>query len=69
MWIQPSEDDSPVLPANVQHVYDGAENVFYVTIYADFEVCPLEPLKGGAMQAACIASASRLFIDQYADKK
>lgn len=30
------------------------------TVYGDFEVCPLEPLKQGHMQAACIAGASHI---------
>ena len=30
------------------------------TVYGDFEVCPLEPLIKGHMQAACIASAAHV---------
>jgi hypothetical protein len=30
------------------------------TVYGDFDVCPLEPLIQGHMQAACIASASHV---------
>lgn len=30
------------------------------TVYGDFEVCPLEPLIQGHMQAACIASAAHV---------
>jgi hypothetical protein len=30
------------------------------TVYGDFEVCPLEPLKQGHMQAACIAGATHI---------
>jgi hypothetical protein len=33
-------------------------------IYADFEVCPLEPEKPGVMQAACIESAKDIDIEQ-----
>ena len=32
------------------------------TVYGDFEVCPLEPLKQDHMQAACIASASHIVV-------
>ena len=32
------------------------------TIYGDFEVCPLEPLKKGHMQAACIAGGSHIIV-------
>ncbi len=34
------------------------------TLYGDFEVCPLEPLIQGHMQAACIASASHIVEPQ-----
>lgn len=30
------------------------------TVYGDFEVCPLEPLTQGHMQAACIVSAAHV---------
>ncbi len=32
------------------------------TVYGDFEVCPLEPLVQGHMQAACIASATHVVV-------
>ncbi len=38
--------------------------VWLNTIYADFEVCPLEPEKPEAMQAACIESAKKIVIEQ-----
>jgi len=33
-------------------------------VYADFEVCPLEPEKPGAMQAACIESAKNIVVEK-----
>jgi hypothetical protein len=35
-------------------------DTFGWTVYGDFEVCPLEPLTQGHMQAACIASAAHI---------
>ena len=32
------------------------------TVYGDFEVCPLEPLIHGHMQAACIAGATDIVV-------
>jgi hypothetical protein len=32
------------------------------TVYGDFEVCPLEPLIQGHMQAACIAGAHHILV-------
>jgi hypothetical protein len=32
------------------------------TVYGDFEVCPLEPLVQGHMQAACIADAQHVVV-------
>jgi len=33
-------------------------------IFADFEVCPLEPEKLGTMQAACIESAKNIVVEK-----
>lgn len=32
------------------------------TVYAEFEVCPLEPFVQGHMQAACIAGATHIVV-------
>jgi hypothetical protein len=32
------------------------------TVYGDFEVCPLEPLVQGHMQAACIVGATNIVV-------
>jgi len=34
------------------------------TVYGDFEVCPLEPLAQGHMQAACIAGATHIVVSK-----
>lgn len=33
-------------------------------VWADFEVCPLEPEKRGVMQAACIEAAKNAFVEK-----
>jgi hypothetical protein len=32
-------------------------------IFADFEICPLEPEVAGTMQPACIESAKNIVVD------
>jgi len=49
------DNENPRLPANVQSVF-GPDN----SIFADFEVCPLEPEKPETMQAACINAAKNI---------
>jgi hypothetical protein len=57
------DNESPNLPP-------GVEKFVYVPVpygppvFADFEVCPLEPHIPGHMQAACIKSATHLFIQK-----
>jgi len=55
------EFESLHLPANLQRAY-GDSNPFDVTIYANFEVCPLERHIPGHMQAVCIESATHLVV-------
>jgi hypothetical protein len=52
------DNENPDLPANIYGKLKPLEN----WIYADFEVCPLEPEQKGAMQAACIESAKNVVI-------
>ncbi len=33
-------------------------------VFADFEICPLEPERKGEMQAVCIESARKIFIER-----
>ncbi len=53
------DNEHPELPANVQAKLKSLGT----SIYADFEVCPLEPERVGEMQAACIESASHLVVE------
>ena len=52
--------EEPELPANVSRVFDPLNN----QIFADFEICPLEPERPGAMQAACIESAKNIRVEK-----
>lgn len=52
------DNEAPEFPSNV--VFEPNNNV----IFADFEVCPLEPEKAGTMQAACIESAKNITVSQ-----
>jgi hypothetical protein len=54
------DNEHPAFPENVQRVFRPMQN----RIFADFEVCPLEPEKPGTMQAACIESAKNIFVDE-----
>ena len=59
--LNPLDNDHPRLPENIDRLYID-QNPFQVTIYADFEVCPLEPHIPGHMQAACIESATHITV-------
>ena len=68
-----TDDESPELPPNLDRAYEidyrhwkqsDAQYYEYPIIFADFEVCPLEPEKGGWMQAVCIESAKSLLIEK-----
>jgi hypothetical protein len=62
--VWPPEDqrdqDNPEFPANVERAFDRLSN----KIFADFEICPLEPERPGWMQHACIESAANIFVDK-----
>ena len=53
------DNEHPELPRNVQEKFVPAAN----RVFADFEICPLEPEKLGSMQAACIEAAKNIFIE------
>lgn len=55
----PDDSLAPELPTNVQRAFKSPTT----RIYADFEVCPLEPEKPGEMQDACIESARHLVAE------
>jgi hypothetical protein len=50
------DNEHPEFPINVKKAFTPTENF----IFADFEVCPLEPEKLGTMQAACIEAAKNI---------
>jgi hypothetical protein len=52
------DNEHPEFPANVSRVFKPLSN----QIFADFEICPLEPEATGAMQAACIESAKNIVV-------
>ena len=56
------DNESPELPSNVDidplHLFDHQ-------IFAEFEVCPLEAERPGAMQAACIEAAKNVFVKKF----
>ena len=65
---------NPEFPANLEKIYE-AEYKHRVAIkdaipgwpdpvFADFEVCPLEPERKGEMQAVCIESAKNIFVQR-----
>jgi hypothetical protein len=71
--LLPDTTDSTIaaeFPANLQRAYqaevprlDPLARVTPDDVYADFEVCPLEPERAGWEQAACIESAKNIFFD------
>jgi hypothetical protein len=54
------DNEHPELPASLSKQLVPAGTI----IWADFEVCPLEPEKPGVMQAACIESAKKIFVEK-----
>jgi hypothetical protein len=58
---QLGDNEHPELPENVRRKFSPGKN----WIFADFEVCPLEPEKKSAMQAACIESARNIVVEKF----
>jgi hypothetical protein len=59
------DNESPELPANARKSMQlNSSPPWLNTIYADFEICPLEPEKPRVMQAACIESAKNIMIEK-----
>jgi hypothetical protein len=53
------ENSNPEVPTNV----DRAFKTDLTRVYADFEICPLEPERPGEMQRVCIESARNIFAE------
>lgn len=54
------DNEHPELPANVSKRLIPSRTI----IWADFEVCLLEPEKAGVMQPVCIESAKNVFVEK-----
>jgi hypothetical protein len=54
------ENSEPDMPENVERALKLFQNV----VFADFEICPLEPEHPGVMQRVCIESAKNIVVDQ-----
>ncbi len=54
------DNENPDLPDNVSKNLQMTETI----IWADFEVCPLQPERSGAMQPACIEAAKKVFVEK-----
>jgi hypothetical protein len=59
------DSENPQLPSNLRSVFDSVSNpVYEIAVFANFEVCPLEPRVQNHMQAACIESAKRIVVQK-----
>ncbi|MGD0908019.1 MAG: hypothetical protein ABSA96_10590 [Candidatus Acidiferrales bacterium] len=54
------ENEDPEMPYNVDHAFKTPSG----QIYADFEICPLEPEVAGHMQDVCIESAKNIVVER-----
>jgi hypothetical protein len=69
------DNEHPELPANVDRAYDAeykrkaalkdSDAGLPEPVFADFEVCPLEPERKGQMQSVCIESAKNIVLQRY----
>jgi hypothetical protein len=69
-----ADDEDPELPVNLGMAYEadyrrwkqseGNRDYEFPVVFADFEVCPLEPEKKGEMQAVCVESAKNIFLQK-----
>jgi len=68
-----ADGESPELPLSLERAYEAdyrrwkqsdAKYYEFPLIFADFEVCPLEPEKKGEMQAVCIESATNILVQK-----
>ena len=52
------DNEDPQMPSNLKRTFKPSEN----QVFGDFEICPLEPEREGAMQSACIEFAKNLAV-------
>jgi hypothetical protein len=67
------DNEHPEFPANLSRVYEaeykrnvaiGRDTPALIgPVFADFEVCALEPERPGQMQSSCIESARNIFVE------
>jgi hypothetical protein len=57
-----ADSENPDLPATLSGLSDPLDAG---EIFADFEVCPLEPERKGEMQAVCIELAKNIFVHKF----
>jgi hypothetical protein len=56
-----NDSEAPELPLKLEKPFDVGD-LYSVEVFADFEVCPLEPSIPAHMQAACIESVSHIIV-------
>jgi len=54
------DNENPEFPANVRRVFEPLKN----RVFADFEICPLEPERPGVMQSVCIEGAKNIAVEK-----
>jgi hypothetical protein len=69
-----ADDEDPELPVNLGMAYEadyrrwkqseGNRDYEFPVVFADFEVCPLEPEKKVEMQAVCVESAKNIYLQK-----
>jgi hypothetical protein len=71
--FDPLDNEHPEFPAPLDKAYDAdyqhkrqvndPDIEIPDVVFADFEVCPLEPERAGQMQSACIESAKNIVVE------
>lgn len=56
----PLDNEHPELPDHLQQAFTHSGT----RVFADFEVCPLEPEQPGTMQTACIEAANHILVSK-----
>ena len=71
--IDPLDNEHPEFPSNLERVFESETKrneekkqfapYLIGPVFADYEVCPLEPEVPGEMQSVCIESARNIFVE------
>ena len=59
-----ADSELPEFPLGIDEVFRPPNN----TVYANFEICPLEPERKGEMQAVCVESARNIVVVGFKPK-